>query len=256
MKAAQHSPKASKNILVKFIPHSGFCSRRKAEALIKAGEISINNFVMQDPTYEVQAKDTVRYKKQIITAPKEEETDFVYLVLNKPANTLCTAHDPEGRPTIFDLIKHPKLKHVRLYNVGRLDRNTTGAIIITNDGALAQRMTHPSFEVKKTYAVTLHKPLTEEKIEQIKGGVQLEDCFVRVDKIEPTGSRNSPTVFVTIHSGKNRIIRRIFEQMGFFVEKLDRVAFGPISKKGLAAGEARFLTKKEIAALQELFLKT
>lgn len=249
MKATAQSSSGNQNILVKFVAHSGLCSRRKAEALIKAGEISVNNFVVQDPTYHVDTNDTVRYKKQIIQ--KSTGEDFIYILLNKPTNTLCTTFDPENRATIFDLIKHPKLKNVRLYNIGRLDRNTTGAIIITNDGDLAQRMTHPSFEVRKTYAATLHKPLSAEKIEQIKNGVQLEDGFVRVDNIMPARGRNTQTMLITLHSGKNRIIRRIFEQMGFYVEKLERMAFGPISKKGLAAGQARFLSQKEITLLKE-----
>lgn len=249
MEIAAEKTQISKNILVKFLAHSGLCSRRKAEALIKMGEISVNNFVIKNPAYVLNERDTVRYDKRIIKP--NTNPDFLYLVLNKPVGMLCTAHDPEGRPTIFSLLNHPKLKNVRLYNVGRLDRNTSGAILITNDGKLAQRMTHPSFEVHKTYAATLHKPLSEEKVEQIRRGVQLEDGFIRVDHIETTGNRTSPTALVTLHSGKNRIIRRIFEQMGFFVEKLDRISFGPISKKGLAKGEVRFLNKKEIAALHK-----
>ncbi|MBM3886434.1 rRNA pseudouridine synthase [Candidatus Dependentiae bacterium] len=246
MKATAESSGASKNILVKYVAHSGLCSRRKAEALIKNGEISVNNFVVTSPGYELQPKDVVRYDKKIL----QQEKEFFYLIINKPAGMLCTASDPEGRPTIFDLLSHSRFKGLRLYNVGRLDRNTTGALIITNDGDLAQRMTHPSFEVRKTYAVTLHKPLSEEKVEQIKRGVQLEDGFVRVDNIELVrGRSSSQSVFVTLHSGKNRIIRRIFEQMGYYVEHLERISFGPISKKGLAKGEFRLLNQKEIAAL-------
>lgn len=236
----------SKNILTKFVAHSGLCSRRKAEELIKCGDITVNNFVITNPAYEMREKDVVRYKKKIISTTTPE---LVYLVMNKPINTLCTAQDPEGRPTIFDLLSHPKIKNLRLFNVGRLDRNTTGAIIITNDGRLAQCMTHPSFEVRKTYAVTLSRPMTQESIETVRRGIQLDNLFVRVDSIEPVNPRITQKLFVSLHSGKNRIIRRIFEQIGFFVERLERVSFGPISKKGLAQGEYRFLTKKEISDL-------
>lgn len=253
MKAAQQTSKtpSSKNLLVKFVAHSGLCSRRKAEQLIKMGEISVNNFIVKDPAYDVQEKDTVRYKKQVLAAAKKE--NFIYIVLNKPANMLCTSFDPEGRPTIFDLLKSsPQLAGLRLYNVGRLDLNTTGAILLTNDGDLAQRMTHPSFEMRKTYAVTLHQTITEERMEQIRRGVQLEDGFIRVDSIVPSrGGRHSQTVFVTLHSGKNRILRRIFEQMGLFIEKLERISFGPITKKGLAVGQARLLSNKEVSSLRE-----
>jgi 23S rRNA pseudouridine2605 synthase len=236
----------SRNLLVKFIAHSGLCSRRRAEGLIKIGEITVNNFVITNPGYEMQEKDVVRYKKKVISAVQPE---LMYLVMNKPANTLCTTSDPEGRPTIFDLLTHPKIKNTRLYNVGRLDRNTTGAIIVTNDGDLAQRMMHPSFEVRKTYAVSLNRPMSEEAIQTIKRGIKLEDGFVKVDSIEPVKARITQTMIVSLHSGKNRIIRRLFEQIGYFVERLERVAFGPINKKGLAQGEYRLLTKREVADL-------
>lgn len=241
----------SKNFLVKFVAHSGLCSRRKAEELIKTGEISVNNYITTDPSYLVQERDTIRYKKKILT--EEVADNFYYIALNKPANTICTSHDPDGRPTVHEFTKHLNPKNTRLYTIGRLDRNTTGIILLTNDGALAQRMTHPSFNILKTYAVTLHKPLPEERLEQIKRGVQLDDCFIRVDSIEFAQQRkNSPCIFISIHSGKNRIIRRIFEQMGCFIEKLERVSFGPISKKGLAIGQARFLNTKEIATLRKI----
>lgn len=245
MKAAIQSSNESKNLLVKFVAHSGLCSRRKAEMLIKRGEITVNNFVMTNPGYQMQERDVVRYDKKVL----HKEQKFLYLVINKPAGVLCTTTDPEGRQTVFDLLTHPRLKGTRLYNVGRLDRSTTGALIITNDGSLAQRMTHPSFEMRKTYAATLHKPLTEDKIEQIRRGVQLEDGFIRVDSIEPARGKHSQTMLITLHSGKNRIIRRIFEQMGYYVEHLERISFGPISKKGLAKGESRMLTHREIKAL-------
>ncbi len=248
MKAATLPSTEPRNLLVKFVAHSGLCSRRKAELLIKRAEITVNNFVITNPGYEMQERDVVRYNKKILS----QEEELVYLVINKPAGILCTTIDPEGRPTVFDLLSHPRLKGTRMYNVGRLDRSTTGALIITNDGALAQRMTHPSFEMRKTYAATLHKPLTEDKIEQIRRGVQLEDGFVRVDSIEPSRGRHTQTMHITLHSGKNRIIRRIFEQMGYYVEHLERISFGPISKKGLAKGESRLLTHKEIKALCSL----
>ncbi len=238
------TPILAGELLVKFVARSGLCSRRWAEQLIKGGNISVNNFIMKNPAYRVQEKDIVRFDKKIL-----QREEFVYLVLNKPPNTLCTAQDPEGRPTIFDVVAHHKLKNMRLYSIGRLDRNTTGAIILTNDGALAQRMAHPSYKTSKTYTVTLSQSADPSKIEQIRRGVQLEDGFVRVDRIISAFGHDMGTFTVTLHSGKNRIIKRIFEQMNLFVKKLERVAFGPITKKGLARGEWRFLTKEELAWL-------
>lgn len=228
-----------------FVVQSGLCSRRKADELIKSGEITVNHWPVTDPTYSVQEKDTVRYKKQILTP---QVIDFTYILLHKPSGYVTTASDNKHRKTIFDLIHDETIKH-RLFPVGRLDITTTGILLITNDGQLAQKLAHPRYEIEKVYQVQLDKALSSEAELAIKKGLFLKDGKISVDRLERGYSPTS--VRITIHSGKNRIIRRIFESQGYTVIKLERIGFAGLTKKGLALGQWRFLNKKEIAQLKK-----
>ncbi len=224
-----------------YLANAGLCSRRAADELIKKGEITINHGVMTNPGYQVLEKDTVRYKKKVI---KLGQNPLITYVLNKPENYITSVSDEYNRPTVMDLISTKS----RVYPVGRLDYNTSGVLLLTNDGELAQILAHPKHQVKKVYLVTLAKDLTGEHLEMIKRGLYLHDGPIKVDSIQCTSQRKH--VKVAIHSGRNRIVRRIFESLGYTVRKLDRVNFGGISKKGLPVGETRILTPTEIAKLK------
>lgn len=229
--------------LNKFIAQSGLCSRRNAELLIKSGDITINGHKITDLTYRVKPTDAVKYKNKIIKPQKK-----VYILLNKPKGYITTVADEKNRLTVLDLIPI-KIKE-RLYPVGRLDKDTTGLLLITNDGELAQKLSHPSYEIQKVYQVTLDKPLTQEEFQKIKHGVRLEDGFIKPDSIKYQGNKlNSLTM--TIHSGKNRIVRRIFEHFDYKAIKLDRIGYAGLSKKSLSQGAWRYLNQKEINSLLE-----
>lgn len=231
--------------LNKFIAQSGLCSRRKATDLIKDSEVTVNGKVTIEPFYEVQPTDAVKVKNKLIT----QQPDLLYFLLNKPTDVICTVSDPEERTTIMDFFK--KFKKYRLYPIGRLDRNTTGLIVVTNDGELTQKLSHPKFNISKTYQVTTHKPVTKEHIQTLLKGVKLEDGYMKVDKVRPI-PRLKNTVAVTIHSGKKHIIKRLFKQLNYFVEKLDRTHFASLNKKGLRIGTYRALTADEIEKLKNL----
>lgn len=230
--------------LNKFIAHAGVCGRREAAELVKDGKVTVNGDKVFEPGYKVSGRDKVAVKGKQVFLQKNS----VYILLNKPKDFITTANDPQGRKTVLDLIKQATPE--RVYPVGRLDRNTTGVLLLTNDGELAQKLTHPSFEVKKIYEVTLDKPVTKKDLEAILEGVTLEDGFVKADAAGYTDPKNKSVVGVEIHSGRNRIVRRIFEHLGYDVKGLDRVMFANLTKKNVERGKWRFLQEKEVRLLK------
>jgi 23S rRNA pseudouridine2605 synthase len=239
-----HRPETGPMPLNKYISHSGICGRREAADLVKAGYVSVNGDKIFEPGYKVSGKDKVSVKGKQVFLQKNS----VYLLLNKPKDFLTTSNDPQGRKTVLDLVKQATTE--RVYPVGRLDRNTTGVLILTNDGELAQKLTHPSFEVKKIYEVTLDKPVTKKDIEAILSGIVLEDGPVKADAAGYADAHNKHVVGIEIHSGRNRIVRRIFEHLGYDVKGLDRVMFGNLTKKNVERGKWRFLNEKEVRLLK------
>ena len=228
--------------LNRYIANAGICSRRDADKLIEAGEIKVNNKVITEMGYQVAPTDIVKYGNRKLNREKP-----VYVLLNKPKDFLTTTEDPNDRKTVMELVKNAG--DARIYPVGRLDRNTTGLILLSNDGELADRLTHPSHEIEKIYQAELDKPLTDEDFEKIKAGLTLEDGEIKVDdlaKVTPDGY----VIGVKIHSGKNRIVRRIFEHLGYEVTKLDRTTFAGLTKKDLPRGHWRYLTERELVKLK------
>ncbi|MEN9697430.1 MAG: hypothetical protein RLZ56_851 [Bacteroidota bacterium] len=231
--------------LNKYIAHAGTCGRREAAELVKSGHITVNGDTVLEPGYKVQYKDVVRLKGKVL----QLQVTPVYILLNKPKDYICTANDPEGRKTVLDIIKNATTQ--RMFPVGRLDRNTTGVLILTNDGDLAQKLTHPSYEIKKIYEVTLDKPVTKADMEAIAAGVTLEDGFIAADAVSYVG-KDKNVIGIEIHSGRNRIVRRIFEHLGYDVRHLDRVMFANLTKKNVDRGKWRFLSEKEVRLLKFL----
>lgn len=230
--------------LNRFIANAGICSRRDADKLIASGEIKVNNKVVTEMGYQVGPTDVVRYGNRKLNREKP-----VYVLLNKPKDFITTTEDPNDRKTVMELVKNSG--DARIYPVGRLDRNTTGLLLLTNDGELADRLTHPSNEIEKIYQAELDKPLTEEDFQKIVAGLKLEDGEIKVDdlaRVTPDGY----VVGVKLHSGKNRIVRRIFEHLGYEVTKLDRTTFAGLSKKDLPRGNWRYLTEREVIRLKYL----
>lgn len=230
--------------LNKYIAHSGVAARRDAAELVKQGLVKVNGETVNEPGFKVSAKDEIRVNGKKIFLAK----NLVYILLNKPKDFITTTDDPQGRKTVLDIIARATTE--RVYPVGRLDRNTSGVLILTNDGELAQKLTHPSNEVKKVYHVTLNKPLEKKDFEQILNGVTLEDGPANVDVLAYADSKDKTQVGVEIHSGRNRIVRRIFEKMGYDVRNLDRVVFAGLTKKNVDRGKWRFLTEKEVRDLK------
>ncbi|HLS72021.1 MAG TPA: pseudouridine synthase [Chitinophagaceae bacterium] len=228
--------------LNKYISRAGICSRRDAVSLIKEGKIKVNNTVVLEPGYKVQSKDRVSYQDKII----REQQELVYILLNKPKGYITTTDDPKGRRTVMDLFRH-SIKQ-RIYPVGRLDRNTTGLLLLTNDGELTQKLAHPKYEIKKIYQVTLDKAISSTHIQAIKKGLVLEDGPIEVDAVSVLDENN--IVGIELHSGRNRIVRRIFESLGYDVKHLDRVVFADLTKKNLPRGKWRMLTKQEVINLK------
>ncbi len=228
--------------LNKYIAHCGVCSRREAATLVKEGKIKVNGKVATEPGYKIQDKDKVEYKGKTLTYKK----DLVYVLLNKPKNYITTTDDPKQRRTVMDLVKGVKAE--RIYPVGRLDRNTTGLLLLTNDGELAQKLSHPKHNIKKVYKVTLDKPLTQAHFDEILSGLKLEDGDIKVDAIAYLETKNE--VGVELHSGRNRIVRRIFEHLGYIVVKLDRVMYAGLTKKNIPRGKWRTLNDKEVIMLK------
>ena len=232
--------------LNKFIAHSGISGRREAAELVKSGHVTVNGDTILEPGYKVQYKDIVRLKGKVL----QLQVTPVYILLNKPKDYICTASDPEGRKTVLDIIKNATTQ--RMFPVGRLDRNTTGVLILTNDGDLAQKLTHPSYEIKKIYEVTLDKPVTKADLEAIAAGMELEDGFIAADAVSYLSNTAKNVVGIEIHSGRNRIVRRIFEHLGYDVRHLDRVMFANLTKKNVDRGKWRFLSEKEVRLLKFL----
>lgn len=230
--------------LNKYLAHSGVCSRRDAADVVRSGKVKVNGQVITEPGHKVTMKDDVRVGPKKVYPTK----DLVYILLNKPKDYLTTTDDPQKRKTVLDLIQQATTE--RVYPVGRLDRNTSGVLLLTNDGDLAQKLTHPSNEIKKVYAVTLDKPLTKEHFETILKGVPLEDGMANVDVLAYTDNADKTQIGVEIHSGRNRIVRRIFEHFGYDVRNLDRVMFAGLTKKNVNRGKWRFLNEKEVRDLK------
>jgi len=230
--------------LNKYIAHSGVAARREAAELVKQGLVKVNGETVNEPGFKVSPKDEIRVNGKKIFLAK----NLVYILLNKPKDFITTTDDPQGRKTVLDIIARATTE--RVYPVGRLDRNTSGVLILTNDGELAQKLTHPSNEVKKVYHVTLNKPLEKKDFEQILNGVTLEDGLAKVDVLAYADAKDKTQVGVEIHSGRNRIVRRIFEKMGYDVRNLDRVVFAGLTKKNVDRGKWRFLTEKEVRDLK------
>ena len=243
-KIAQTERRGDEVRLNRFIANAGICSRRDADKLIEAGEIKVNNKVVTEMGYQVGPTDVVKYGNRRLNREKP-----AYVLLNKPKDFLTTTEDPNDRKTVMELVKNAG--DARIYPVGRLDRNTTGLLLLTNDGELADKLTHPSNEVEKIYQAELNKPLSDEDFEKIQAGLQLEDGEIKVDdlaKVTPDGY----VIGVKIHSGKNRIVRRIFEHLGYEVTKLDRTTFAGLTKKDLPRGSWRYLTERELVKLKYL----
>ena len=236
--------------LNKFLAHAGIASRRKADELIAEGKVKVNGEVIKEMGYRVKAADKITFGEKRITPEKK-----IYILINKPKDCITTTSDERDRKTVLDLIKAAYnqiegTKKPRLYPVGRLDRNTTGVLLITNDGELSQNLTHPSKEIKKIYHAVLDKALKPDDFDKIKHGVVLEDGIAEVIELAYTNPKTKTEVGVEIHSGKNRIVRRIFESLGYDVVKLDRVYFGGLTKKDIPRGKWRFLEEEEVRRLK------
>jgi 23S rRNA pseudouridine2605 synthase len=230
--------------LNRFISNAGVCSRREADELIGAGLVSINGAVVIELGSKVKAGDVVRFNGEKLTVEAK-----VYILLNKPKDAITTADDPDGRNTVMDIFEG-KMRE-RIYPIGRLDRNTTGVLLLTNDGELANRLMHPKYEINKVYKATLNKSLKPADLWTISNGVELEDGFIKPDAIAQSDPKNKNVVGIEIHSGKNRIIHRIFENLGYTVDKLDRVLYAGIEKGALKRGEWRELNDKELKTLKK-----
>jgi 23S rRNA pseudouridine2605 synthase len=228
--------------LNKFIAHCGICSRRDAAELVKKGNVKVNDVAVMEPGFKVSAKDVILLNGKKVSLAK----NLLYILLNKPKDYITTTDDPHSRKTVLDLIKIKE----RIYPVGRLDRNTSGVLLLTNDGELSQHLTHPSHEVKKVYHVTLDRPLERKDFDQVLQGITLDDGPASVDVLAYADSKDKTQIGVEIHSGRNRIVRRIFEKLGYDVRHLDRVIFAGLTKKNVERGKWRFLSEKEVRDLK------
>ena len=229
--------------LNKYIASTGLCSRRDADLLISEGKIKVNEIIITELGAKVSPKDNIRYNGKIL---KRENN--VYVLLNKPKDTVTTLHDPHAKRTVMDLVK--KACNERIFPVGRLDKQTTGVLLLTNDGELTEKLTHPSYNKLKIYHAYLDKNLIEDDFEAIKKGFDLDDGFIKADALSFVDLDDKKQIGIEIHSGRNRIVRRIFKHLGYNVEKLDRVYFSGLTKKGLQRGHWRHLSNKEIASLK------
>jgi len=229
--------------LNKFLANAGICSRREADEFITAGVVSVNGEVVTELGTKVKRSDVVKFHDQTVSIEKK-----VYVLLNKPKDCVTTSDDPQERKTVMDYVKDACTE--RIYPVGRLDRNTTGVLLLTNDGDLASKLTHPKFLKKKIYHVYCDKNVTKADMDKIVSGITLEDGEIHADEVSYASDTDKSQVGIEIHSGKNRIVRRIFEALGYRVIKLDRVFFAGLTKKNLRRGEWRYLTEKEVAMLR------
>lgn len=230
--------------LNKFIANAGICSRREADVLIQTGVVEVNGKMVTEMGYKVKPGDEVKYDGAVIKGETKR-----YVLLNKPKDFITTMDDPQGRRTAYQLVKNACKE--RIYPVGRLDRNTTGLLLFTNDGDLAKKLTHPRYEVAKLYHVETNKPVSQEHLDRLMSGVELDDgTFVKADKAAYVKGGSNNEIGVELHSGKNRVVRRMFESMGFAVKKLDRVMFAGLTKKDLPRGTWRVLTEQEVSFLR------
>lgn len=230
--------------LNKFIAHAGISGRREAAEFVKKGLVKVNGEVVTEPGRKVSSTDEVKVNNKKVFLAK----NLVYILLNKPKDYITTTDDPQNRKTVLDIIG--KATTERIYPVGRLDRNTSGVLLLTNDGELAQKLTHPSNEIKKVYHVTLNKELEKKDFDKILSGVKLDDGPASVDVLAYADMKDKKQVGVEIHSGRNRIVRRIFEALGYDVKNLDRVIFAGLTKKNIERGKFRFLAEKEVRDLK------
>ena len=229
--------------LNKFLANAGVCSRREADEFIQAGVVTVNGQVVTELGTKILRTDEVRFHDQPVSIEKK-----VYVLLNKPKDYVTTSDDPQQRKTVMDLVKNACPE--RIYPVGRLDRNTTGVLLLTNDGDMASKLTHPKYLKKKIYHVFLDKACTAHDLQQIAEGIQLEDGEIKADDVQYAHPTDKKQIGIEIHSGKNRIVRRIFESLGYKVTKLDRVQFAGLTKKNLKRGDWRYLTEEEVDRLR------
>jgi 23S rRNA pseudouridine2605 synthase len=240
----QRESKGEAMPLNKYLAHCGVASRREAVSIVKEGKVTVNGKVVTEPSYKVQDTDAVVFNNKKLFVTK----NLVYILLNKPKDYISTTDDPQGRKTVLELLKKATLE--RIYPVGRLDRNTSGVLLFTNDGEFTQRMTHPSYEIKKVYEAKLDKPLTKGDFEKILNGIKLEDGEIHADALAYADSKDKSIIGIEIHSGRNRIVRRIFESLGYDVKGLDRVMYANLTKKNVERGKWRYLSEKEIRQLK------
>lgn len=236
--------------LNKFLAHCGVASRREAVEIIKGGSVRVNGALITEPAHRVTENDRVELNGKTLSVVK----NMVYILINKPRDFITTTDDPHNRKTVLQLIRNAT--HERVYPVGRLDRNTSGVLLITNDGDLTQRLTHPSFNVEKIYEVKLDKPLTKAHFDQILDGIILEDGEIHADALAYADERDKRIVGIEMHSGRNRIVRRMFEHFGYEIEHLDRVMYAGLTKKNVERGKWRYLNEKEIRELKYLKKKS
>ncbi len=242
--APQPEPEKDSFRLNKYVAHCGIASRRKASELIKEGQVSVNGEVIKEPGHRLQPGDVVTYKGKTI----QPESQKVYLLLNKPKGVITTLSDERGRKTVMDIVGGAVKE--RIYPVGRLDRDTTGLLLLTNDGDLAKKLSHPSHDVKKVYHVILDKPVGQQHIDQIAAGLQLNDGLAPVDGVSHVKGKGKEEVGIELHIGRNRIVRRIFEHLGYKVKKLDRTYYAGLTKKDLPRGFFRHLSEREVVMLR------
>ncbi len=230
--------------LNKYLAHCGVTSRRDAVTLIIEGKVSVNKKIITQPAFKVNEKDDVTFNGKKLYVTK----NLVYILLNKPKDYITTTDDPQNRKTVLQLTKNATDQ--RIYPVGRLDRNTSGVLLLTNDGQLTQELTHPSFNVKKVYEAKLDKPLTKHDFEKILSGLKLEDGEIFADALAYADPKDKTIIGIELHSGRNRIVRRIFEHLGYEVKSLDRVMYANLTKKNVERGKWRYLSEKEIRLLK------
>jgi 23S rRNA pseudouridine2605 synthase len=243
--SGQEKPLASMP-LNKYIAHCGICSRRDAVTLIADGKVKVNGKPCTEPGYKVLHHDEITFNNKRLSVTK----NLQYILLNKPKDYITTSEDPQGRKTVLQLIQHATIE--RVYPVGRLDRNTSGVLLLTNDGDLTQKLSHPKFNVRKIYEARLDKPLTKTDFEKILKGLILEDGPIQVDGLAYADAKDKSIIGIEIHSGRNRIVRRIFEHLGYDVKGLDRVMYAGLTKKNVERGKWRFLNEREIRQLKYL----
>src|SRR5688572_27293219 len=244
--AALAAPQSAEMPLNKFLAHCGVCSRRDAVTLIKDGKVKVNGTVILEPAFKVTEKDDVQFNGKKLFVSK----NLVYILLNKPKDYITTTDDPQGRKTVLQLTKMATTE--RIYPVGRLDRNTSGVLLLTNDGELTQKLSHPSYNITKVYEARLDKSLTKADFDKILNGVKLEDGEIKADSLAYADAKDKSVIGIEIHSGRNRIVRRIFEHLGYDVKALDRVMYATLTKKNVERGKWRFLSEKEVRLLKYL----